>query len=400
MATPPSRRRVAASCPGVVGAVAGFGMAATLGSLSSKAAFVAGRTRGAPASGHAEAATLVSGERSSAAWAGDGIAPEVVTGTALAFGASLAAASVARKRTRRGSDTKVVRCAGGGASGGIETFLLRGKMDAGKLAAGCAPLAMHIDLDCVVFFSLGVPPELIASVAGGSLGLHGSCPVYVADCYGIIGWDKQAQENVELMEEGRGSEYGCVGGNGGEGVVVAAFRGGAFTPTDFAAAAAGSLPSACSAHMVVKNGPGTPKAPPSGAIFGGVAKKCYTLQHSGDLEEVEQIAVSTPAAVVSSFTGDAAKATGAILDAADSGLASAVGYFPCFCRGVNKYGEDNIEPKQFAGAGLEGVPLFGMFAHGELGPPVGEPIVCTAETEAACGVEMHSMTSVMALYSK
>ena len=77
----------------------------------------------------------------------------------------------------------------------------------------------------MVFFSLGVKPEIISAVAGGSLGIHGMCPVYIADCYGVIGWDKKQKKNVELMEEGRGSEYGAPGGQGGEGVVVVAFRG-------------------------------------------------------------------------------------------------------------------------------------------------------------------------------
>jgi hypothetical protein len=45
-----------------------------------------------------------------------------------------------------------------------------------------------------------------------------SCPVYLAETYGIIGFDEERQKNVELMEKGRGSEYGFVGGSGGRGV--------------------------------------------------------------------------------------------------------------------------------------------------------------------------------------
>eukprot|EP00435_Cladocopium_sp_Y103_P056035 s1164_g18.t1 len=95
----------------------------------------------------------------------------------------------------------------------IDTFLVPGpKIDVGKLAMAVAPLAAHIDISCLVFFSLGVKPEIISAVAGGSLGIHGMCPVYIADCYGVIGWDKKEKKNVEMMEEGRGSEYGCPGG--------------------------------------------------------------------------------------------------------------------------------------------------------------------------------------------
>ncbi|CAK9089297.1 Hypothetical protein SCF082_LOCUS42135 [Durusdinium trenchii] len=38
-----------------------------------------------------------------------------------------------------------------------------------------APLAAHIDISCLVFFTLGVKPEIISAVAGGSLGIHGMC---------------------------------------------------------------------------------------------------------------------------------------------------------------------------------------------------------------------------------
>mmetsp|Transcript_31252 Transcript_31252/g.57168 ORF Transcript_31252/g.57168 Transcript_31252/m.57168 type:complete len:359 (-) Transcript_31252:102-1178(-) len=305
--------------------------------------------------------------------------------TAVAAGAACLAGFQKRNSKRRAKGAIISRSAGG--AGRIETFLVEGDVNEAKLAAACAPLAMHMDLDGLVFFTLGVKPETIASVAGGALGLHGVCPVYIADSYGIVGWDKSKKENVELMEEGRGSEYGKVGGNGGKGVVVTAFRGG-HVPSE------GDLPSDKGLHMFITE-EGKPGLAPQGAVYGGVAKKCYKLEHSGDLVPVPQFAVSTPQGVVTSFTGDAGEAAKGAL--ASSGSLEVAGYFPCFCRGVNEYGKDNVEPAAFASNGMESVPLFGMFAHGEIGPPKGSPVLCDTEQKAV-EVEMHSMTSVLAGY--
>lgn len=322
-------------------------------------------------------------------------------GGAVAVVAGVSAAALAlrfspRRGERRQGAAHAVSISRFVASGPIDTFLVPGKVDAAKLSMACAPLANHIDLSALVFFSLGVPVETIASVAGGALGIHGVCPVYIADCYGIVGFDKAAGKNVELMEKGRGSEYGCQGGNGGEGVVVVAFRGDhkATTLDD------GALPSDRSLHMLVTSA-GKPSAPPAGAIYGGVAKACHKLEHSGDLVSVPQFAVSTTGAVVTSFDGDAGEAAKVSMSALSKVTVAptAAGYFPCFCRGVNKYGEDGVEPDAFAANGLTEIPLFGMFAHGELGPPKGAPVVCLAEEPAAVAVEMHSMTSILALYA-
>mmetsp|Transcript_12087 Transcript_12087/g.17352 ORF Transcript_12087/g.17352 Transcript_12087/m.17352 type:complete len:356 (-) Transcript_12087:86-1153(-) len=290
------------------------------------------------------------------------------------------------RRNKRKTRGQIMNRRAGGA-GKIETFLVEGDVNEAKLAAACAPLAMHMDLDGLVFFTLGVKPEIISAVAGGALGLHGVCPVYIADSYGIVGWDKSKKVNVELMEEGRGKEYDKVGGNGGKGVVVTAFRGG-HVPSE------GDLPSDKGLHMIITDGD-TPGTAPQGALYGGVAKKCFKLEHSGDLVPVPQFAVSTPQGVVTSFTGDAGEAAKDAFSSSDD--LEVAGYFPCFCRGVNKYGEDNVEPAAFASNGMEGVPLFGMFAHGEIGPPQGSPVACDKE-EKPVEVEMHSMTSVLAGY--
>mmetsp|Transcript_35746 Transcript_35746/g.83120 ORF Transcript_35746/g.83120 Transcript_35746/m.83120 type:complete len:396 (-) Transcript_35746:66-1253(-) len=324
-----------------------------------------------------------------------GAAGERICGAASVVVAGLTALGVAAQRQLRG---RMAMSATGGSSGVIETFLVQGPVDASKLATSCAPLAAHLNLECLAFFSLGVAPDLIASVAGGSLGIHGVCPVYIADCYGIIGWDRASGANVELMEKGRGQEYGGVGGKGGEGVVVVAFRGGGHTPSS-STAEGDSLPANCGMHLVVRAS-GTPATPLAGVVYGGVAKACYMLEHSGDLVAVPQFAVSTPTGVVSSFVGDAGEAATTALQALPNpGAApSTAGYFPCFMRGVNQYGEDGVEPAAFVASGLQ-AKLFGMFAHGELGPPKGKPVACPVGAPPEGAVEMHSMTSVLALYS-
>jgi hypothetical protein len=298
------------------------------------------------------------------------------------------AARRSRPSSRHQRGAKTLRAAGKQ----IETFLVPGPVDASKLAMAVAPLAGYMDMKCLTFFSLGVAPDVIASVAGGSLGIHGMCPVYIADCYGIIGWDKKAGKNVELMEAGRGKEYGMAGGQGGQGVVVVAFRGKQHAATE-------AVNSNDGLHMVVAtHGKVDLSACSAGSSWGGYAKACFKLEHSGDVVAIDQFVVSTqtPSKVVS-FDGDAEKATATV----STGLSekpTAVGYIPCFCRGFNKYGKDNVEPDAIAASGLKNVPLFGMFAHGELGPSKDKVVELAADGKASASHEVHSMTSVMALY--
>jgi len=294
----------------------------------------------------------------------------------------LSAFSRGRERARRRRSTVCRRA--------IDTFLVPGpKIDVGKLAMAVAPLAAHIDISCLVFFSLGVKPEIISAVAGGSLGIHGMCPVYIVDCYGVIGWDKKEKKNVEMMEEGRGSEYGCPGGQGGEGVVVVAFRGKQHGGEDGGT------------HMVVKaHGKAKLEAAASGVSYGGYAKACYKLEHSGDLVPIDEFVVSssTSSAIVS-FDGDDAEEVAASAAKQLPAKANAAGYFPCFCRGYNKYMADGVEPEAFASGGLDGVPLFGMFAHGELGPSKGVPVAVASGEAPETGHDVHSSTSSLALYA-
>mmetsp|Transcript_60485 Transcript_60485/g.187822 ORF Transcript_60485/g.187822 Transcript_60485/m.187822 type:complete len:294 (-) Transcript_60485:97-978(-) len=290
-----------------------------------------------------------------------------------------------------------------GAGGAIDTFLVRGPVDAALLAAKCARLPGHFDLECVAFFALGVSAKTIGSVAGGALGLHGVCPVFIAETHGIIGWDPALGANVQLMEEG-------FGGSGGEGVVVAAFRGGCHVPSSLGEGqgqGVSPLPEGRALHMVVRAS-GKPATPSSGLVYGGLAKACYELQHSGDLVPVSQFSVSTPFAVLSSFTGGAGEAASASLgklpEVAKPPIAA--GYFSCAACGLDKSGEESAA---FAEHGLNGVRLFGMLSEA-LGPPTDAgPLPCVPELTEWTSIldrdprpptELHSEASVLALYGK
>jgi len=294
-----------------------------------------------------------------------------------------------------------------GAGGAIDTFLVRGAVDASMLAAKCAPFARFFDLECVVFLSCGVDPAIVAQAAGGALGLHGVCPVFIADCRGVIGWDADAGGNTELLED-------SLGGLSENGVVVAAFRGGCHEPSSLAEgtkAANQALPEGRALHLVVRAS-GVPLTPPSGMIYGGIAKACYELEHSGDLTEVSQFAVSTPFAVLSAFqrrdAGEVAKECLEMLPP-PAKPPIAMGYFSCPSRGRNKYGEEGFEAAAIAEQGLGGIRIFGMYAEA-LGPPAdSKPLACVPEltewtsildADPRPSLELHSSASVLALYGK
>ena len=77
-------------------------------------------------------------------------------------------------------------------------------------------------LNALVLMSLGADHSaLLSAVASSKI----DCPVYLTETYGIIGFDEASQAHVELMEKGRGSEYGFQGGSGGQGCVIIAFEG-------------------------------------------------------------------------------------------------------------------------------------------------------------------------------
>ena len=99
---------------------------------------------------------------------------------------------------------------------------------------------------------------------------------------------------------------------------------------------------------------------------------------------------------VTSFTGDAKDAIQELVGRMPPGFqAEAVALMPCFMRGKNRYGKNDVEPGVVSEL-LPGVPIFGMFSHGEFGPKqcLGFDSDQGPET---CG--SHSMTSIVAIHA-
>ena len=71
--------------------------------------------------------------------------------------------------------------------------------------------------DAVALFALSIQPDTLTAFAKT---VPAQTPVLLADCYGILGFSQRDGANIELMEAGRGEEYGGVGGDGGQGSPV------------------------------------------------------------------------------------------------------------------------------------------------------------------------------------
>ena len=278
----------------------------------------------------------------------------------------------------------------------VNSFLVQG--DGAGLSSKLGSIA-STTLNALVLMSLGVDQStLLSAIADHSI----QCPVYFADSYGIIGWDESVGKNVELMEKGRGSEYGFQGGSGGQGCLVLAYSGGA------KAGHSSEFPSDASSLMVVAD---TSKAFAKDLAssawdgaplhYGGIAKEAYVLK-DGALSQVPYFWIASPSKAepigVSTFTEDAGKSAAALIDKTPSGWApSTIGLFPCFTRGVNLYKQEDVESAEIGERLPKDTRVYGMFAHGELGPSGGighwtnEPI--------AVPHEQHSMTSILAVHT-
>jgi hypothetical protein len=266
--------------------------------------------------------------------------------------------------------------------------------------AAALPACMGPGTDVVALFSLGIAPEeLTPAVRSASP----SATVLLADCYGVLGHLPDQGRNLELMESGRGMEYGGVGGDGGRAVVAVVFSGGGV------AASSDSLPSEnATSHMVVTAGGGATSflaTHGSAVYYGGVAKGAYLLDRGrGQFESVPHFFVSTLASDATSsvgttsFTSDAGGSVKQLLDRLPAGArVQAVGLFPCFMRGKNTYGENNVEPDAI-GELLPEVPIFGMFCHGELGPGGCQGFDPDGR-QALSACRQHSMTSIVAVHA-
>ena len=280
----------------------------------------------------------------------------------------------------------------------VESILVRG--DGAALGPRLASVASGTALNVLVLMSLGADHAALLS-AVSDCGIK--CPIFLTETYGIIGFDEELSRNVELMEKGRGSEYGFRGGSGGQGCLIVAYSGGASAGHT----ASFPRPEDVSSLMVVAD---TSKAFAKVAgdaplHYGGITKEAFVLTEGGALEKVPYFWVASPAGDepigVSTFTDDAAGATSALLGRLPAGWRpNAVGLFPCFTRGVNLYGEEDVESSAVAGAGLPAsTRVYGMFAHGELGPSSFSGFVRGA-SEAMVEHKQHSMTSILAIHTE
>ena len=274
----------------------------------------------------------------------------------------------------------------------VDTVLVR---EASSLAGRIKSVApASAALNALVLMSLGLEHrQLLNTVSEAGV----QCPVYVTETYGILGYDEGAGRNVELMEKGRGSEYGFVGGSGGQGCLVLAYSGGA------AAGHTAAWPADAASMMVVADGSGAFAAAAASAPlhYGGITKEAWVLS-DGALQPVPFFWVASVAGGaapvgVTTFTGEAGEAALGLLEQAP-GPVSAVGLFPCFTRGVNKYDAEDVETAAIAQVVGASRRMYGMFAHGELGPSRFSGFDSAAP---AGGVpsEQHSMTSILALHT-
>jgi hypothetical protein len=252
--------------------------------------------------------------------------------------------------------------------------------------------------DVVVLFALGFAPADFLPFAAG---VPVRTTLLLADCYGILGWSAAENRNLEFMEAGCGREYGGVGGDGGCGVVAVAFTGAVTSGADSLSAANSA------AHLVIATSGSDVNSvldrQAQAVYYGGLAKTCH--RYRPERRQFE----STPFFCITfskgsgqtvvgttSFTRDAAGAVQTLLAQAPAGMTTqAVGLFPCFMRGKNEYGRNNVESDIIAGL-LPQAPIYGMFCHGELGPRWCLGFDADEWPQQAC--TLHSMTTIVAVH--
>ena len=284
----------------------------------------------------------------------------------------------------------------------VHSFLVRGDGHGAPLVSQLGSVS-SMALNALVLMSLGADySALLSAVASSKI----DCPVYLTETYGIIGFDEASQAHVELMEKGRGSEYGFQGGSGGQGCVIIAFEGArAGHTSDFPKDASSLMVIADTSKAFAKVASSAP------LHYGGITKECYLAVNpaagSPSLERVPFFWVASPTGSapvgVSTFTEGPSHAASALLGKLPAGWQpGAIGLFPCFTRGVNLYKEEDVESSAIAEAASLPVDarIFGMFAHGELGPSSFSGF--TREASEAAGIlhEQHSMTSILAVHTR
>ena len=282
----------------------------------------------------------------------------------------------------------------------VQSFLVQGA------AASAAAMASKLgslnpsSLEGLVLMSLGMEHDTIVQAVQNQKDI--SCPVFVTETYGIIGFDEESGKNIELMEKGRGTEYGFRGGSGGQGCLAIGYSDGAILGSN------NQFPPNASSLMVIADQSGSWKNDQSNAPlhYGGITKKAWRLDEKDGLVQVPYFWVadtSGRSTGVSTFTGDAGEATKELLSKLPSGCrtAGSIGLFPCFSRGVNQYDAEHVEPTaigeaiQAAGSGMP--QIYGMFAHGELGPTSFSDFTNQASNTIPC--TQHSMASILSMHT-
>ena len=278
----------------------------------------------------------------------------------------------------------------------VSSTLVRG--DGSAIASHIGSMSSNAALNVLVLMSLGADhTALLNAVKEASI----QCPVYLTETYGVIGYDVEAQRHVELMEKGRGSEYGFKGGSGGQGCLVIAYSEGAV------AGHTAEFPSDASSLLVVADGSKSfarvaDRAP---LHYGGITKEAFVRRDDGTLEPVPFFWVASPTKSeptgVATFTEDAGGAASSLLTKVPQGWKPAsVGLFPCFTRGVNLYDAEDVESTAI-GTALQGeasgARIYGMFAHGELGP---SDFAGFTSEATAVPHEQHSMTSILTVHTR
>jgi hypothetical protein len=292
----------------------------------------------------------------------------------------------------------------------VKSFLVQGTTGA-NIATRLAQFIGRDPLDALLLFSLGVDhTSLIQNTVLPFIVQQQSddgCRVYLTETYGIIGYDEDLGRNVELMEQGRGSEYGNAGGSGGQGCLAVGFRGdhvrcGHGDPND-------SFPDSTQSTLLIADQSGTyskdmqSKALPHCLYYGGITKECFRIDKNGQKHSVPYfwiadgddgpIGVTTFADESESAATSAARSLLHKLPSTTLTVSGHVGLFPCFTRGVNLYGSEDVESQQVSQV-IPNCRTYGMFAHGELGPITG---YCDYNAKAAC--TQHSMTTIMSIHT-
>ena len=280
----------------------------------------------------------------------------------------------------------------------VQSFLVQGAATS-AVASQLGSLTPS-SLDGLVLMSLGMDHKgLLDALMKEQFDL--SCPVYLTETYGILGFDDESGANIELMEKGRGSEYGFCGGSGGTGCLAIGYSGGAVLGS------AKEFPPNASSLMVIADQSGSWAKDRADAPlhYGGITKKAWKVDtSSGELKEVPYFWVADTSGEpigVSTFQDEAGSATSSLLEKLPSGhkASGSIGLFPCFTRGVNHYGKEHIEPTEVAASVKDSVTpprIYGMFAHGELGPSSYAGFTSESNTIPCT---QHSMTSILSIHT-